>query len=149
MRQRCQLHVCLGVLAVMSVCAFVEPTEKAIETEIVEDEEFTALEQALLLAERAACGDKRANSDLATPSPRSVLDGVVDVEDCVAGAEGDGCGVPLKKRKRPQLAERPTPSELLRSRGRSAIFVTEICSQVPLCTPAMLFQWCSVPPCRS
>ena len=143
MRQGRQIHVCLGLLAVMSVFALVEPTDKAIETEIVEDEEFTALEQALLLAgkQRAACGDKRASSDSAKPSPRSVIDGVVDVEDCV--------DVPLKKRKRPQLAERLTPSELLRSRGRPAIFVTEICSQVPFYTPAMLGLWCSLPPCPS
>lgn len=132
MRRRHQLQLCVGV-TLMSFFTVAVPMENVIETETVEDTEFSVLEQALLLAER---GDKNELE------PRSPLNfEVSDVEECGSFLQGGALAGPHRTRTRPNPSPLQSPLELLSSRGRSAIFVTEICSQVLL--PIHL----SSPPC--
>ena len=121
----------------------------ATETEEVTDAEWAILEQAMQLA-----GAGKAAPDHNVVGPATVENkkdqggnakqkqgqtagqGVGDLEDCIVAGTRSGRG---KRRTRDDDALL-TPLELCRARGRSSIYVTEICSQVTphLCSGVQL-----------
>lgn len=104
------------LLIILLLCLPGEALMAEIEEEIVSDAEYALLEQALSLAEAAP----KKNADCAVP----------DIEDSAMSLRSNpsqqeiSAGVDMTEE-----GSRATPLELHRSWGRSAVYVTELCSQ--------------------
>jgi hypothetical protein len=111
------------VLALMAASA--SATNKPIEAEGFEEAGIAIQEQALRMAEE---GEDKNDANSASDMHQRPLDTEADLEDC--GALLGSRFLSGRKKRRRAGDHVLTPLELLHSRGRSAVFVTEICSQV-------------------